>query len=200
MKRRRQAKAVLGITGSFGSGKTTVARIFKSKGAQAIDADSIAHRLLKPKSPIYKEIIGAFGKVILKKNKTIDRHRLGDIVFGNKNLLKKLNRITHSEIIRVIKDKIKTSRAELIVLDAPLLIEAGLRKPIAKLIVVKVTRKKQLERIIKKTSLSKSDILRRIRHQIPLSDKVRIADFVIDNSGSIKNTQKQVEQILKEVK
>lgn len=195
MKRQRQDKIVLGITGGFGSGKTTVTTIFKSKGAQVIDADSIAHRLIKPKSPIYKKIIATFGASILKKNKTIDRHKLGNIVFSNKNLLKKLNRIMHPKIIGIIKNRIKISRARLIVLDAPLLIETASRKLIDKLIVVKITRKKQLERIMKKKPLSKADILMRIRHQIPLRNKIRIADFVVDNSGRLKNTKRQVNKI-----
>lgn len=197
MKRQGQAKRlVLGITGSFSSGKTTVAKIFKTQGAQVIDADNIAHRIIRPKSPVYKKIIDTFGNDILKDNLTIDRQRLGNIVFGNKGLLKKLNRITHPKIIRNIKSKIKTSRAQLIVLDAPLLIETKvLKKLIDKLIVVKIGRKKQLARAMKKTGLSKTDILKRLKNQLPLQEKVRLADFVIDNSGTIKNTEKQVDKI-----
>lgn len=197
MKRQRHPKRlVLGITGSFSSGKTTVAKIFKAQGAQVIDADEIAHRIIRPKSPVYKKIIMTFGKDILKDNLTIDRHRLGNIVFGNKGLLKKLNRITHPKIIRLIKTKIKTSRAKLIVLDAPLLIEAKvLRKLIDKLIVVKIARKKQLARAMKKTHLSKTDILKRLNNQLCLQYKVRLADFVIDNSGTVKDTKRQVIRI-----
>lgn len=188
-------KTILGITGSFGSGKTTVSRMFKSSGIEVIDADEIAHGFLRPKGPIYKKIVDTFGEDILKKNKIIDRHKLGNIVFDNKNLIKKLNLIMHPKIIRTIKSKIKTSKAKIIILDAPLLIEAGLKKSIDKLIVVKISRKKQIERIMKKTPLDKADILRRIRHEIPLQDKVRIADFVIDNNSTIENTKKQVNRI-----
>lgn len=188
-------RIILGLTGSFGSGKTTVARIFKFLGCKIIDADRIAHRIIKPRTEIYKRIIDAFGEDILKRNKTIDRNKLARIVFDNKNLLKVLNKVMHPQVIKIIKEKIRTSRSKIIVLDAPLLIEAGLQNLVDKLIVVKIDRKKQIKRILKKTSLSKTDILKRIKHLLPLQIKVRLADFVIDNSGTIEKTKKQVEQI-----
>jgi dephospho-CoA kinase len=188
-------KIIIGITGSFGSGKTTVARIFKSFGSKVIDADKIAHKVISPESKIYKKIIDAFGKNILKKNTTVDRDKLAKIVFGKKKFLSRLNNIIHPEVIRTIKDEIKNSKAKVIVLDAPLLIEAGLEKLVDKLIVVKITREKQIKRIQNRTSLSKAEILGRIGFQIPLKDKVRLADFVIDNSGTIEETKKQAEQI-----
>ena len=186
---------ILGITGGFGSGKTTVARIFKSFGAKLIDADKIAHRVLKQGGKVYKKIIKTFGRDILKKNRQIERQRLAKVVFNNKNLLKRLNGIIHPEVIRIIKNEIKVSRARVIVLDAPLLLEAGLGRIVDKLIVVKITKGRQIERIKNKTSLSKADILKRIASQIPLRAKVRLADFVIDNSGTVEKTKKQAEQI-----
>jgi len=191
---------IIGITGSFGSGKTTVAGMFKSFGVEVIDVDKIAHRIIKPRSKIYKKIISAFGKDILKNNKTIDRHKLAQIVFNNKNLLKKINRIMHPEIIGMIKNRIKTSRSKLIILDTPLLIEAGLKDRVDKLIVVKVDRRHQIQRLLNKTSLTRAEILRRIKAQISLRDKVRLADFVIDNSGTIDDTERQVKKIAGKLK
>jgi len=186
---------ILGLTGSFGSGKTTVARIFKSFGAELIDADKIAHRVINPGSKVYKKIVATFGRGILKKNRAVDRKKLGRIVFSNKNLLKRLNNIIHPEVIRIIKKKIKVSNAKVIVLDAPLLLEAGLKKIVDKLIVVKITKDQQIRRVQNKMRLSKTEILERIRFQIPLKAKARLADFVIDNSSTVEKTKKQVKQI-----
>ena len=188
-------RLILGLTGSFGSGKTTVAGIFRSLGAKTIDADKIAHRLIKPRTKIYKKIIDTFGKDILKKNRAIDRDKLARIVFNNKLLLTGLNRIMHPEVIRVMKEEIETSREKEIILDAPLLIEAGLEKMADKLIVVTITREEQIKRICKKTGLNRTDILKRIEAQISQSVKSRFANFIIDNSGKIENTKKQVKQI-----
>lgn len=188
-------RIILGITGGFGSGKSTVAKMFKAKDTEIIDADRIAHQLIRPVSWTYKKIVDIFGQNILKKNKTIDRYKLAGIVFNNKKALKQLNKIIHPPIIRIIKNKIRKARSKLIVLDAPLLIEAGLANLVDKLIVVKASRKKQIERIFRKTHLKKIDILKRIRCQIPLEKKVRWADFVIDNSKILKETQKQIQQI-----
>jgi len=188
-------KIILGITGSFGSGKTTVARIFKSFGAKIIDADKLAHGCITPRSTAYEKIIRIFGKEILKKDRIIDRRKLAVIVFNNINLLIKLNNIIHPQVIQIIKNKINYAKSKVIVLDAPLLIEAGLVKLVDKLIVVKINRARQIKRIQNKTSLTKTDILKRIKSQVPLREKARLADFVIDNSGSIQETKKQVEQM-----
>lgn len=190
---------ILGITGSFGSGKTTVARIFKSFGAKIIDADKLAHKCIRPENPAYKRIVNVFGKDILNKNRTINRENLARIVFNNKNFLKRLDKIIHPQVIRIIKQQINTAKSKIIVLDAPLLIEAGLRQIVDKIIVVKITRKKQIERIKNKTFLGSLDILKRIKSQISLSRKVRLADFVIDNSGTINKTRSQVVRIWKKL-
>jgi dephospho-CoA kinase len=192
-------RVVIGLTGSFGSGKSTVAGIFRSLGVEIIDADKLAHCLIMPGRGIYKRIIRAFGKGILREDKTIDRNRLADIVFNDRDALKALDRIVHPQVIAIIKNKIKASHHKVIVLDAPLLIEAGLTDVTDKLVVVKASRKKQIERIRKKTSLSKTDILKRIKQQVPLRKKLCLADFVIDNNGSVRETKKQVEQIRRQL-
>lgn len=193
--RRGKKKLIIGLTGSFGSGKTTVAKIFSSYGAKVIDADRIAHKAIRPQGEIYKKIVNAFGEDIIKKDKTIHRGKLAKIVFAKKDSLTKLNKIMHPEVIRIIKGKINALSRKIIILDAPLIIEAGLANLADKLIVVRLSPKKRIERLINKTHLSKTDILKRINAQIPQAGKVALADFVIDNNGTIGRTRKQVEKI-----
>lgn len=194
--RDRGKKIILGVTGGLGSGKSTVAVFFKTFGAEVIDADKLSHRCIAPGGKCYSKAIKAFGAKILGRGKIIDRVKLGGIVFGNnKELLKKLNNIIHPEVFKEIKSRIKKSKSQVIVLDVPLLVESGFINLADKLIVVKVKRDVQIKRVKMKTSLTKPDILRRISSQIPLRAKARLADFVIDNSGTIIKTKKQAEDI-----
>ena len=192
---RSKKRIVLGVTGSFGSGKTTVARILGFYGAKLIDADNIAHRVINPGTKAYKKIVDLFGRGIIQKDSKVDRKKLARAVFNNKNLLKRLNSIVHPQVIRIINKRIKKTAVGIVILDAPLLLEAGLKGIVDKLIVVKTNREKQIKRIRAKTSLSRQDILKRIRCQIPLRAKARLADFVIDNSGKITETKKKLERI-----
>jgi len=188
-------KLILGLTGSFGSGKTAVARMFKFCGARVIDADKISHSLLRPETKVYKRIVKIFGKGILRRNGAVNRRELGRIVFSNKTLLKKLNGIMHPEIIRLIKKKLSEIKKGIIVLDAPLIIEVGQSGLVDKLVVVKTKMVKQINRIRNNTTFTKNEIVKRIKSQIPLKKKLRLADFVIDNDGTFEETKKQVRQI-----
>ncbi|MCU0651662.1 MAG: dephospho-CoA kinase [Candidatus Omnitrophica bacterium] len=188
-------KIIIGVTGSFGSGKSTVSSMLASCGAFVVDADKISHELIKPGSVVYKKIIKSFGKDILAVGGSIDRKKLAAIVFSKAPLLKKLNSLIHPVIIRRMKQEIKKAKQQIIVLDAPLLIEAGLKKVVDKLVVVKIKKNEQIQRLRNKAGLRRDDILKRIKAQVSLSDKVRLADFVIDNSGSIGKTKKQVKNI-----
>ncbi|MDD2928011.1 MAG: dephospho-CoA kinase [Candidatus Omnitrophica bacterium] len=192
---RKNKKIIVGLTGSFGSGKSTVAGIFASSGAKVIDADRIAHAFLRRGSKVYEKVVYSFGPGILGKNKEIDRRRLAGVVFNNKKYLKRLNAIIHPEVIRIIKAKINSIEKGVIILDAPLLLEANLKSTLDCLIVVKTDRDKQFSRLIKKTSLKRADILKRIKSQISQQARERLADFIINNSGSLTNTRKQVAQI-----
>jgi dephospho-CoA kinase len=198
MKKRVQnkTKIVIGLTGNFGSGKTTVAKILRSwKGARVIDADKIARALLVPGTRIYREVVRVFGRGILKKDRTINRRKLGRLVFEDKRLRRCLNKIMHPEVIRIIRRKIRSYPSGIIVLDAALLIEAGLMSEVDKLIVVKISPREQIRRLQDKTSLSRLEILKRISAQMAQNQKVRLADFIIDNSGTIEQTRKQAQVI-----
>ncbi|RKY32959.1 MAG: dephospho-CoA kinase [Candidatus Omnitrophota bacterium] len=198
MKRQKEnKKIVIGITGGLGTGKSTVVRMLKSYGAAVIDADQIAHGIIKPGKKIYLKLVETFGKKILGRNKNIDRKKLARAAFRNKNSLRKLNLIMHPEIIQAIKEGIKKSPRKAVVVDAPLLIEAGLRGLVDKIIVVRAERETQLKRLLGKRRLTKKDIARRIKVQMPLEKKFCFADFIIDNSGSREKTRRQVAGIWK---
>jgi len=187
----------LGITGSFGTGKTTVARLFAKFGAQVIDADKLAHKVIKKGSREYKKIVTGFGGDILKLGGEIDREKLARKVFGKSSALRKLVGIVHPAVIMEIKRQLARvkSRKQVVIIDAPLLIESGLSRNLDKLIVVVASRENQINRLKKKTELNTSQILQRIKAQLPLKNKVIIADFIIDNNGSLTYTKKQVKEI-----
>jgi len=141
----------------------------------------------------------SFGKDILDENGGIKRKELARLTFGNLAALRRLNKIMHPAIISRIKKELKESKQGVTVLDAPLLIEAGLGDIVDKLIVVKADEKIQISRCRQKTGVSEKEIKKRIQAQMPLSEKIALADYVIDNNGCLDETRKQVKQIWKEV-
>jgi len=185
------------LTGSFGSGKTTVARFLQRLGAKVIDADSLAHESLMRGAPAYRKAVRVFGRDILNQGRSIDRRKLAAKVFCDRRLLSRLNRMIHPEVIRKIRQEIRGSTEKIIVLDVPLLVEAGLRKYVDKLVVVSINRPIQIKRVRIKTGLKGEEILCRIKCQLPLATKIRLADFVIDNNGSLSKTRKQVLRVWK---
>jgi len=199
LKQNKNKKRVIGVTGIFGSGKSTVSGMLRAYGLKIIDADKLAHKYLLPGTKTYKKILGYFGKGILKKNRKIDRRKLGKLVFGNRELVKKLNAIIHPKVIADIKSAIRRSGGKTVVLDAPLLIESGLRKIVDDLIVVIIERDELIRRMAKKVSLKRPEILARIKSQIPQKVKARFANFIIDNSGTVSATKKQVKKIMKKI-
>ena len=188
---------IIGITGSLGSGKTTVAKMFGRLGAYAIDADKIYHSLIKPRGECYKTIVRHFGRDILGKSGRIDRKKLSRVVFKDKSRLKFLNDITHPEIIKEIKRIIKSKKEKVVIIDAPLLIESGFYKEVDKIILVANEKKEQIKRAREARGISAREALKRIRMQMPFNKKLAFADFIIDNSGSKTKTLTQVKEIWK---
>lgn len=169
---------IIGVTGSIGTGKTTVAKMLGRLGAYVIDADSIVHRLLaKP-----------------------ERKELAAFVFDNKKALKKLCGWIHPKVKKEILERIKAHKSgRAIVIDAPLLIECGLDRKCHYVIVVKAGKENQLERARNKLSIPKDQILKRMKLQMPLREKISRADFVIDNNGTLRDTEKQARKIWEEL-
>ncbi len=192
---------IIGITGSLGTGKTTVAKIFKGLGAIVLDADEITHRLIEPNTPAWNKIKGYFGEDILKKDGRINRRALAKDVFSERRHLDKLCGIIHplvyKEIGKRVKEIKRSSPDAVVALDIPLLLESGGRSKVDKLVVVTAGREAQIKRAAAKFGLTRKEILRRIDAQMPLSEKERAADFVIDNKGSLSATERQAVEIWK---
>lgn len=192
---------LIGITGSYGSGKTTIAKMFEKKGAVIIDADKICQTLLNYPKPSYRKIVNCFGRGIVTRNKAIDRCKLARIVFKDKSKLRILNKLIHPlaivEINKIIKGE---KKKKTVILDAPLLVETTFYRKMDKLIVVKNNRDKQIERTCAAKGISRAEALGRIRMQASLKKKLALADFIIDNSGSKKRTLFQVEKIWKTIR
>lgn len=194
---------VIGVTGSFGTGKTTVAGMFKKLGAVVFDADKIAHEAFLPGSETYKKTLKIFGRGILRSDGEIDRRQLGRIVFTDKSRLERLCGIVHPYVIRKIRRGINGVRrgnsAATVVLDIPLLIEAGLLSLIDKLIVVKTDQRTQIKRCQQRSGLNRKAILARTRAQMPLRGKIRFSDFIIDNTGTKQKTKREVRKVWEEI-
>jgi dephospho-CoA kinase len=196
---------IIGLTGGIVSGKSTVARMFKDLGAKIVDADKLGHKVILPQGAAWKRIIKIFGEDILQKDQTINREKLGKIVFANQNLLKKLNKITHPEIIKLIKKEISLAKdnskeeKKILIIDAALIYETKIDRLMDKIIVVYLDKEEQLKRLIKRNNLSEKEALQKIKSQIPLKEKIEIADYVIDNSNSLDKTKEQVETIWQEI-
>jgi len=199
-KYRRGSANIIGLTGGFGTGKSYVAGVFKSLGVRVIDADKIAHGALRKTSGEYRKIKAAFGPSVLDKSGNIDRKRLAGAVFGDRDLLKRLNAIIHPGVIKAIKSKIRnSSKAGVIVLDAPLLIEAGLKNITDKIVVVTCPKDEQIKRCSRKFKIDKKEVLRRIKSQMPLSRKIKMADYVINNGATRAETRKKIEKIWRRI-
>ena len=196
---------IVGLTGGIVGGKSTVALMFRDLGAKIINADKLGHSVILPHKPAWKKIVKLFGKDVLQNDLTIDREKLGKMVFANQIFLKKLNEITHPEITRLIKKEINLAKNKIhnqekvLIIDAALIYEAKIDGFMDKIIVVYIDKDEQISRLIKRNNLPKNEALQRIRSQIPMKEKAKIADYVIDNSNSLDKTKKQVEKIWQEL-
>jgi dephospho-CoA kinase len=191
---------ILGLTGGIASGKSTVSNMFDQKGYTVIDADLAARKVVEVGQPAYLAILEEFGKSILHKDdETIDRAKLGNIVFHNDEMRKKLNGIVHPAVRGLMlseKDQAIDTGKNTIIMDIPLLYESDLTWMVDRTIVVYVNEETQLSRLMKRNQFTKQEAASRIASQFPLKDKLGLADAVIDNNGTIEETEKQLEKIL----
>ena len=193
---------VVGLTGGIASGKSTVSNMLKDLGITVIDADIEARRVVERGEDAYEQIVLHFGKAILHEDGSINREKLGEIIFNNEDERMILNGIVHPAVRKSMIEKKEAAISQgesLIVLDIPLLFESKLTNLVEETILVYVNEEVQLERLMKRNQYSKSEALARIRSQMPLNEKKQLADFIIDNNGSIQQTEKQLNRILSQI-
>ncbi|MBF7102529.1 dephospho-CoA kinase [Pediococcus pentosaceus] len=183
---------IVGLTGGIAMGKTTISQFLKSKAIPVVDADQIAHEILTV-DEVKVKLMDTFGESILDKNQNIDRRKLGPIVFNDQRQLEKLNIIVQPYIRTEIVRQLDTfSASKVVVLDAPVLFEQGYEKMADYLMVIKTSAQIQVERLMQRDSLNEIDAQKRIQAQMPIEEKVKKADIVIDTSGTIEETRSQV--------
>lgn len=188
---------VLGLTGGIGSGKSLVASMLSALGADLIDADQVARKVVEPGQPALAEIVAAFGPQMLQPDGRLDRARLGAVVFADAAARQKLDAITHPRIREWMQREVeaRADRPGLLILDIPLLYESGREGTVEKVIVVWVDRATQLQRLITRDGLTAEQAEQRLAAQLPLDEKRSRADEVIDNSGTPEQTRRQVEAL-----
>jgi dephospho-CoA kinase len=195
---------LIGLTGGIATGKSTVSAMLKKAGAIIIDADRIARDVIKKGLPAYREIVAQFGTEVLLPDGEINRNMLSDIIFNDHQKKQLLNSIVHpyvnEEVNRQIIQIQKTHPNAVIVLDIPLLIEAGMHDDLSEIIVVYTPQDIQIQRLMQRDRISEADALARVQSQMSIEEKKQQATLVIDNSGTIENTRRLTLDIFKRLK
>lgn len=189
---------IVGLTGNIATGKSTVANLFEQLGAYVIDWDELAREVVRPHSTAWRETVDYFGEDILNDDLSIDRKKVADMVFSNKEHLAKLNQIVHPKVFledeRITSEIRSHDPGALIIKDIPLMLEVTLPISVDKVIVVSASRQTQLRRLREK-GINRRDAQRRIKSQLPIEEKIKSADFVINNDGPLEETRRQVEKV-----
>jgi dephospho-CoA kinase len=190
---------LVGLTGGIATGKSTVAGLFKRCGATVIDADALAREVVQPGKPAWREIVRTFGNAVLNADRTLNRQALGAIVFGHPAKLRYLEHIIHPRVAReqgrLTRQAARIDPRAIVIYDVPLLFEAGIDKRVDKTIVVVAGRETQIARLKKRNGLSRHEALRRIKSQMPLTEKRRRADYALDGTLPLPQLKKQVRSL-----
>lgn len=193
---------VLGVTGSIAGGKSSVCKMFRRLGAQIVSADALAREVVRPGSDVLVRLVERFGAGILTEQGMLDRAALADKVFADDEARRALNALTHPAIAQLAEQRLRQcaqSGAPLVIYEAPLLFEAGAEKRVDAVLVVKIDPQVQLRRLMARDRLDPEAARRRIAAQLSQQEKLARADYVIDNSGSLAQTQAQVEALFKKL-
>jgi dephospho-CoA kinase len=189
----------IGLTGGIGSGKTTAAKRFSSLGARVYHADEVSRRALDPNGACYDRVVEAFGGEIVRSDGTIDRKRLGEIVFADEEKRKLLNSIIHPYVIETLftqaKQDFENDSYPIAVFEVPLLFESGMHAQMDYNIVVTCTEENRIRRVMERDALSREQVLSRMRAQMPEEEKLLLADFVLDNNGTEHDLTAQVDSL-----
>lgn len=195
---------LVGLTGGVATGKSTVAKMFKQCGAVVIDADKLAHDIVKPGKAAWREIVKTFGKTIINPDHTLNRRELGSLVFRNRAKLRRLEHIIHPRVAReqarLTKQAAKKDSHAVVIYDVPLLFEADIDKRVDRTIVVTADRDTQIARLKKRNGFSRADAIRRIRSQMPLAKKIERADYTLNGTLSRLSLRRQVSQLFKRLR
>lgn len=195
---------IVGLTGSIATGKSTVSKMLAEHGAVIIDADKIVRRVQEPGQPAWRGIVEHFGEGVLQEDGTLDRAKLGDLVFQDRTNRQRLNEIVHP-IVREERDR-ETAQARerdsqaIIIWDIPLLIETGIYKDVDRVVVVYVDQETQLSRLLSRDELSEEQAKARIDAQMPIEEKKAYADYLIDNRGTLEETAEQVRRVYEQLR
>jgi dephospho-CoA kinase len=205
----------VGLTGGIACGKSIVGEMFVALGAHLAQADRIAHALMTPGQPVYNEVVRHFGREILNPDLSVNRGKLAELAFGKSEAaasnpspvkdsrIEELNRIVHPAVLRAQEEWMlemgRQDRNAVAIVEAALIIEAGAAKQFSRLIVVTCAEEQRVERFARRQKLSLEDarreVTRRMAAQLPDAEKIKLADFVIDNSGSLERTRDRVRQV-----
>ena len=194
---------VLALTGGIATGKSTADQFFEKKNIPIVDCDKIAHDLMEPKNASWQAIKDNFGEEYLNSDQMINRKKLGQLVFSNKSALNRLNQLTHPLIFDKTIQKIESYQNEdMVILDAPVYFESGWdKKNIADgILVITLPETVQIDRLKQRNNLTDEEARMRIKSQIPLDKKIQLADFVIENTGTIKELESKLEHLLNKIK
>lgn len=188
----------MGLTGGIATGKSTVANMLIARGAVLIDADQIAREVVLPGSPHLAQIASEFGQAVLQEDGSLHRKKLGEIVFNDADARKRLEAITHPPIRALMLERMKRAEEEdpsrLVVVDIPLLFESGLQHYFSEVMLVYVPESIQVLRLMKRDGLDESAALARLQSQMSIEEKRALAHIIIDNSGTLAETEAQIEQ------
>ncbi|MFQ5449909.1 MAG: dephospho-CoA kinase [Nitrospinaceae bacterium] len=194
----------VGLTGGMGSGKTLAASFFKERGAHVIDADAICRDLVRPHQPAWEEIVHHFGRDILNPDQSLHRTKLAEVVFHDEKKRALLEKILHPRVFEVEEKLFQSICAKephaLIVVDAALLIESGNYRQMDKVLVVTSDRENQVRRVMRRNSLSREQVLARLESQMSLEEKIKKADYVLENNSTIQSLRTKVESLFRELK